>query len=170
LRGLHIGGEIVKEGWEIFNIRPGKGVDYVRHTENHMRFGAEAFHQIYASHVLEHINCRMVIGALKEWYRVLKSDGKLYVSVPDMDVICGLFLDKNISMENRVHLLEIIYGGHSNQYDFHLFGYDLDILIGVLEAAGFKNATKTQRFGIFADSSDLVLYGRTISLNLIVRK
>lgn len=170
MRKLHIGGEIVKDGWETFNSQPGEGVDYVGDASNLRRFPDETFDVVYASHVLEHFTGFGVLGVLKEWYRVLKDDGELYVSVPDLDYMCELFLDKNIGLDYRTKIVKMIYGAHDNPSNFHYFGFDLPILIAVLEAAGFQEATKTPSFGIFNDSSELLIHDRILSINLIVRK
>lgn len=169
-RQLHIGGTQVSPNWEIFNIQQDKGVDYVGDAENLKRFPDETFDKVYASHVLEHFDGRVITKVLTEWYRVLKPDGLLYLSVPDMDIICELFLDKALSLKSRIKLLNIIYGGHTDSYDYHYFGFDLQLLVGYLESAGFKGADKTEIFGIFADSSGILLHDKLISINVIARK
>ena len=169
-RQLHIGGTQVSPNWELFDIQQGKGVDYVGDAENLKRFPDETFDKVYASHVLEHFDGRIITKVLTEWCRVLKPDGLLYLSVPDMDVICELFLDKALNLKSRIKLLSMIYGGHTDSYDYHYFGFDLQLLVGYLESAGFKGADKTEIFGIFADSSGILLHDKLISINVIARK
>ena len=40
--------------------------------------------EIYSSELLEHLGRWEYMDALKEWYRVLKIEGKLIVEVPDL--------------------------------------------------------------------------------------
>lgn len=42
---------------------------------------------LYASHILEHNQIHTVEDTLKEWYRVLKPDGILMISVPDLKIL-----------------------------------------------------------------------------------
>ena len=170
MRKLHIGGTIPKEGWEIFNSQPEAYVDYVGDASNLKRFPDETFDIVYASHILEHFDGRSIVNTLKEWGRVLKNDGKLYISVTDLDVICKMFLDKNIGVELRVKLIKFIYGAHDHPDNYHYFGFDLDILVECLKAAGFQQLIKTQTFGIFNDTSELLICGVPVSLNVVVYK
>ena len=90
---LHIGGEIAKDGWTIFNIQKKKDVDIIGDLENLDQFSENSIDEIYASHVFEHIKIRNFLKILKNIHRILKQDGKLYISVPDMDIIFRLFLN-----------------------------------------------------------------------------
>jgi predicted SAM-dependent methyltransferase len=42
---------------------------------------------LYASHILEHSKIHTVEDTLKEWFRVLKPDGFLMISVPNLKVL-----------------------------------------------------------------------------------
>ncbi len=53
---LHIGGETVKEGWKLLNIQKNNGVDFVGDLSDLSQFSDESVEEIYASHVVEHIN------------------------------------------------------------------------------------------------------------------
>lgn len=104
VRKLHIGCEKPNPEWEIFNILPGENIDHVGDALNMSRFDDKTFDEIYASHILEHFDFTGSLQtALKEWHRVLKPEGKLYISVPDMDILCKLFLMKErFSCRNRI--------------------------------------------------------------------
>lgn len=43
---------------------------------------------IYSSHSLEHLNIRDGIKALRNWYKILREGGTLYLAVPDLREIC----------------------------------------------------------------------------------
>lgn len=151
----------------MLNIQPATGVDHVG-SANKLSFDDETFDEIYASHILEHVN-EEPHKVLTEWNRVLKPDGRLYISVPDMTYLCQLFVTiKN--MADRVKLLGIIFGGHTNEYDYHVYGYDKEILSKLLVSSGFVNVCSVEDFGIFNDCSKLKINDRILSINLEATK
>lgn len=70
-------------GFETLNVVWGLNVDYVARAERKLPFGSETFDLIYASHVLEHIPWYMVHDAVKEWVRILRTEGAIEIWVPD---------------------------------------------------------------------------------------
>ena len=80
---LHIGGELIKDDWKILNANKREGVDYVGDISDLSQFKTESIDEIYASHVLEHVTQNKALDTLKGIHRVLVTDGKLYLSVPD---------------------------------------------------------------------------------------
>jgi len=160
LRNLHIGGEqkCVHPNWEIFNIEDAEWVDHVGDACDLSRFEDETFDKVYASHVLEHFDynedCENSLHyALSEWIRVLKKGGKLFVSVPNLDRICELFIDKTVPFTDRMQLIRMIYGGHTDEHNYHYVGFDEELLISVFFNAGIKRVWHIENFGIFEDSS-----------------
>ena len=91
---LHIGGKEIKDGWKILNIQKNDGVDFVGSISDLSQFEDESIEEIYASHVVEHIDQKNIKKTLKGIYRVLKNGGKFYVSVPDLDILCRIFIEK----------------------------------------------------------------------------
>ena len=171
MRKLHIGGQVVADGWELFGIEKNIGVDHVGDAKDLSRFRDRAFGEIYSSHVLEHFDFRDMPIALKEWHRVLDSEGKLYLSVPNMDILSLLFLDKEkYSPQKRIKFLQMIYGGHVDEHDVHQIGFDKDILVEMIRQAGFAKCEIVKEFGIFKDCSTIEVDGQLISLNIIAYK
>ncbi len=171
-RKLHIGGKVRTEGWEVLDALPGHHVTHVCNANDLSQFSVNTFTEIYASHVVEHLDYKDELSAtLVEWLRVLKPSGKLYVSVPDLDVLSGMILDKKrLSVEERFFVMRMIFGGHGDQYDYHVTGLNEDFLTVFLRSAGYINITKVNTFGLFEDTSNLVYKDVSISLNLIARK
>jgi tetratricopeptide (TPR) repeat protein len=96
-RRLHIGGQVRTPGWEVLDANPGPCVDHVANASDLRGFEDNSFEQIYASHVVEHFDYRdQLVETLKEWYRVLTPTGTLCVSVPDLDVLARLFVDRTL--------------------------------------------------------------------------
>jgi predicted SAM-dependent methyltransferase len=171
-RKLHIGAKKVHEGWETLNITPFNGIDHVMDAKALGAFADNTFNVLYASHVLEHFDYKdEVLAVLKEWHRVLAPGGELLVSVPDLDVVCSLIIQRDrFSANERLQLMRMLFGGHCDQYDYHLTGFNSEILVGFLIQAGFSKVFKTRNFGLFKDTSTLCFKGELISLNIVAVK
>lgn len=171
-RKLHIGGKVRLDGWEVFNALPDDSVDHVGDARDLSRFMDNTFDKIYASHIVEHFDYVGELEAtLREWNRVLVPGGWLGISVPDLDTLAGIFLQRQaLSFEERFMVMRMIFGGHVNEYDHHKVGLSEDLLTGFLLLAGFVNIARTEAFGICGDSSDIKFKGISISLNMVAYK
>lgn len=171
-RKLHIGGTCACEGWEILNIQPGAWVDHIGQADDLSRFADQTFTTLYASHVLEHLDYQTSLPrALAEWHRVLTPGGTLHVSVPDLDILCQLFISRNeLNSQERFHVMRMMFGGHIDAHDFHQTGLNEDILGTYLSEAGFGGIERVESFGLFEDTSTFLFKDRLISLNLLAQK
>ncbi|MFA7240393.1 MAG: hypothetical protein WC091_09790 [Sulfuricellaceae bacterium] len=167
---LHIGGQQKKDGWKILDIEPRPEVDFIGCVTDLSKFGNNIFKDIYASHVLEHIPQAKMVNTLLELRRILRDDGRLMISVPDMDVLCRLFLDKTLSLDERFHVMRIIFGGQVDANDFHYVGLNMDLMVDLLRTTGFSRMKRVESFGLFNDTSDFTVKGVPISLNVEVWK
>jgi len=171
IRRLHIGGEERRDGWEILDANPGPQVDHQGDAADLSRFADATFSEIYASHVLEHFDFRYeVVEVLREWLRVLVPGGTLYVSVPDLERLCHLYVSPRLPAEVRADLMQMMFGGHRDHYDYHMAGFDEDSLGDYLQQAGFDAIQRVPGFGLFKDSSVVRTLGVPISLNLVARR
>jgi predicted SAM-dependent methyltransferase len=167
---LHIGGQERKGGWSVFNVQPGPHVDYVGDMRDLSRFSDASIENVYASHVLEHVNQSEVLPVLRGVHRVLASGGKFLISVPDLDVLCQLFISPQATQEVKWHIMRMMFGGQIDSHDFHYMGFNEQFLRDVLGQAGFATVHRAASFGIFQDTSDFRPYGVPISLNVIAVK
>lgn len=167
---LHLGGKEARAGWQILNIQPGPNVDYVGDIRDLQRFEDESFGEIYASHVLEHLNQQDFPKALKEIQRILSPGGRLYISVPDMDALCRAFLDPAYDINKKFHVMRILFGGQSDPFDYHQIGLNIDFMVHFLQLAGFYSVEQVESFDLFNDDSTITPLGTPISLNLIAVK
>jgi predicted SAM-dependent methyltransferase len=172
LRKLHIGGKTKMEGWEILDALPGPCVDHVCNANDLSQFPDGTFSDLYASHVVEHFDYMGELGeVLKTWNRVLAPGGRLYVSVPDMDILAALFLEKDrLSGDERFFVMRMMFGGHIDRYDHHAVGLNDVFLTAFLQGAGFVNIKRVEGFGLFQDTSTMVYKGVPISLNMTAEK
>jgi predicted SAM-dependent methyltransferase len=171
-RRLHVGGKVRMANWEIINAVPGDAVDHVGNAKDLSRFADGTFQAIYASHVLEHFDFSgEILHTLKEWNRVLEPGGKLMVSVPDLDVLAKLFIDKShFSTAERFYVMQMMFGGHVDRYDYHLAGVNQEFLAGWLAQAGFVNVRRVENFGLTNDTSSYLFKGHAVSLNVTAEK
>lgn len=104
---------------------------------------------IYSSHNIEHVHAHEVPQVLKEFLRVLKPDGFLVVTCPDLQTVCQLVAEDKLgdaaytSQAGPITPLDILYGhgaalaaGH--HYMAHKCGFTLKTLTQALQAAGFQ--------------------------------
>ncbi|KAG7381191.1 hypothetical protein PHYPSEUDO_006316 [Phytophthora pseudosyringae] len=169
---LHIGGHVHSPDWWIVDANDGDIVDFVMYISNLYAFPDGSVDTIYSSHVLEH--CTHGFGhelerTLSEWHRVLRPGGQLLVSVPNLFALATLFINESIPHQHRVWIMTVMYGGQIDQYDLHKVGFDEAILVAYLTQAGFCDVTRHDDFGLFDDSSVLVIYDIPISLNIQAR-
>jgi len=168
---LHIGGKEIKEGWSILNIQKNDGVDFIGDISDLSQFEDNSIDEIYASHVVEHINQKNIKKTLSGIHRVLTTNGKFYISVPDMDVLCRIFISKEAPTKVKFHVMRMMFGGQIDEFDFHYFGWNLEFLKDYLSSAGFKKIEKVKFFSIFNDTSNYAPYNEVpISLNIIAYK
>jgi predicted SAM-dependent methyltransferase len=164
---LHVGGVEPKLGWKILNIQPGPAVDFVGDCANLSRFPDGSVAELYASHVYEHLGYQDELPkAFAEVFRVLVPGGHFKFSVPDLETLSTLILRPGLTLHERLHVMRMMFGGQTDPYDFHKVGLTQELAYGFLGDAGFRQATRVTRFGLFDDTSDLEYLGVRISLNI----
>ncbi len=64
----------------------------------------------------------------------------------------------------------MMFGGHADQYDYHVVGLNEDFLTEFLSGTGFVNIRRVDGFGLFTDTSTFTFMRIPISLNMIAEK
>ncbi len=168
---LNIGGMEPHPGWKILNVQPGPHVDFVGNCTDLEQFPNNSVSEIYASHVLEHLSYK---GELKktilEAHRILAPNGVFKISVPDFEVLCQMFLQPGLDIEQRFHIMRMIFGGQEDAFDFHRVGLTWDFLCHFLQQSGFTRIQKIEEFGLFNDCSSIRFFGTLVSLNVEATK
>jgi len=168
---LHIGGWEPRPGWKILNIQQRDGVDYPGDIRDLSQFPDDHFDIVYASHVLEHISYQSELpGALRGIHRILRSAGRFLVSVPDLDILARMFVHEQSTKQDRFHIMRMMFGGQTDEHDFHCVGLNAEFLADYLSSVGFREIYRVPEFNIFNDASSLRYGGVLISLNLIAIK
>ncbi|NBQ30443.1 MAG: methyltransferase domain-containing protein [Proteobacteria bacterium] len=168
---LHIGGKVRAPGWKILDAIPADHVDIVADLRDLTAIGDSAFDAVYASHVLEHLSHRGELESVtRALHRILRVGGKLFVSVPDMDILSRLFSSDTISPGDKFAVMVKMFGGQSDKFDYHTIGLNQQFLMDYLFLGGFRDAYKVPAFGFFPDASSATVAGVPFSLNVVAIK
>lgn len=89
------------------------------------------------------------------------------IAVPDLETLSRMYLDRDLTLEQRWMVTRMMYGGQTDEYDYHMVGFDEGILTSVLMDVGFCHITRVGDFNLFQDASSVVYAGYAISLNLV---
>lgn len=92
---------------------------------------------VYSQECLEHIPWGEYQTVLQEWARLVQPGGRLRVEVPDFLAACRQVLETDTLEMDRA-IQQIIFGGQSNQYDFHYTGLTPRMLTEDMEKLGLK--------------------------------
>src|SRR5688572_24421576 len=167
---LHIGGTERKAGWKVLNIQPGEHVDHVGDLRDLSQFADASWDVVYASHVLEHLSYQGEVQAvLAGIRRILRPQGKLMISVPDLGVLCRLYVNPAATALDRLTIMRMMFGGQMDAHDFHYVGFSAELLATFLSDAGFQDLKQVSDFSLFSDTSTLRYGGVPISLNVVAR-
>jgi ubiquinone/menaquinone biosynthesis C-methylase UbiE len=112
---------------------------------------SESMDALYSSHNIEHLYPHEVKIALKEFLRVLKPDGYVVITCPDIQSVCALVAEDKLtdaaymSVSGAITPLDILYGlgtslEHGDLYMAHKTGFTKKTLSTELQKAGFAIA------------------------------
>jgi len=136
---LHIGcGKKYLKGYKHMDVIGFEHIDYVCDARNLSMIENESVAEIYACHVLEHVECNEVAAVLREWFRVLKAGGVIRLAVPDFESIMEAYLEH----KDLMLLQGLLYGGQTYDYNFHHIAFDYSMLNGLLVDAGFSDVKR----------------------------
>jgi hypothetical protein len=111
---------------------------------------------IYSSHNIEHVYAHQVIAVLKEFNRVLKSDGFVVVACPDLQSVCDAVAHDRLleplyqSAAGPITPLDILYGHRGaiaggNTFMAHKCGFTYKVLEDLFRQAGFDRTAGQHR-------------------------
>jgi SAM-dependent methyltransferase len=175
---LHLGcGSIRIDGYCNVDADFLPAVDIIDNVISLGKFESNFADQIYACHVLEHLDHNEVPRALARWFEVLRPGGELRISVPDIDRIVKIY-SKNwdhFQTSGNTPWIGLLYGGQLDPYDYHKTGFNFCWLSYLLEAAGFIAISEYPHDPHFISGvQDASLahepFGEFISLNVMARK
>lgn len=117
---------------------------------------------LFSSHNIEHLFVHEVPVALKEFRRVLKSDGFVVLTCPDLQGIAELIAADRLtdaaytSPAGPIRPVDMLFGfspsiAAGNRYMAHHCGFTKKVLIATLQAAGFASVAAARRPHPFYD-------------------
>ena len=129
---------------------------------------------VFSSHNIEHLYPHDVPTALAEFKRVLKPDGFVLITCPDLQSVCALVAQDKLtepayqSSQGPISPIDIIYGHRAamqagNLYMAHRCGFTKTVLSATLQVAGFSSLVKNRpehfdlwAFGSLIPDGDLI--------------
>lgn len=121
---------------------------------------AESVDAVFSSHTLEHLYAHEVPLALREMRRVLKPDGFMLSTVPDLQSAARMIADDRLfdtayeSPAGAIAPFDILYSyrgfvGRDRPYMAHHGGFTLTTLLAALKAAEFASIAGIRREAAF---------------------
>lgn len=178
-RDLHLGcGGRRAPGHCNVDITPQDSVDICDNVMTLERFPDDYASSIYACHVLEHFSHAEAVEVLKTWFRVLAPGGVIRISVPDIDRIVQTYMKnwKHFQTDGHSPWIGLLYGGQTDQYDFHKTGWNYCWMRHIMRGIGFVEIEEYPHEphfigGDFWDNSLVhAPFDDFLSLNVIARK
>ncbi len=158
---LHVGcGPQTKAGLKGFNnndwreirldIDPSVTPDIVGSLTDMSAVESESMDALFSSHNIEHLYPHEVPIALREFHRVLKPNGFVVLTCPDLQSVCQAVAQDRLleplyqSPAGAISALDILYGhrgyiAQGNHYMAHKCGFTFKALCGAFGEAGFKS-------------------------------
>ncbi|MEZ5976934.1 MAG: methyltransferase domain-containing protein [Planctomycetota bacterium] len=144
LARLHLGcGSERREGWINVDTNPQVSPDVVADAFDLHMLGDASIDVIEANHLFEHMTYDQALAALREWRRVLKPSGELYLELPDLEA-CIRILGRYTDDRGYDMGLGGMYGwppliAEQGAAQIHKWGWTRSALGKALADAGFAN-------------------------------
>lgn len=135
---LHLGsGARTLNGFYSIDIEGHSNVDYVQDIRDLSNFLSGTITEIYTSHSFEYFDRLDAELVLTEWKRVLKKEGKIYITVPDFKSLIKIYE----SSGELGKILGPLFGrwknAGNNAIIYHRTVWDFNSLSLALSKAGF---------------------------------
>lgn len=145
-----------KGEWVILDVQDGADIKHDLNSNKPIPIKDNSVDNIFCSHTLEHIEPRNIIIVLKDFYRVLKPNGKCRIIVPDVLYGIKLYLNNPKELSNNKYCMKDehlpntcmarlsawFYTENKGLRTGHRIGFDEELLRKVIETANFKTIKK----------------------------
>lgn len=106
--------------------------------------GDQTIDYIVAWHIIEHVGLHENASLIKEWIRVLKPGGKLFIACPDLSKIAKHLVDRDGPWEQWYICMVNLFGPYNGSIgDYHKWGYNEEELKKLLTENGFGSVNPT---------------------------
>ena len=139
---IHLGcGNVRIPGFINIDLTQSEAVDLQSDIRYLSSFSPNSVDLIYACNVLEHFKLYEIRAVLKRWRSLLKDDGILRVSVPDLEALFKYY----VKTKDLNGIYPSLFSCQGKPFSFHYWGWDFKTLKSDLEEIGFKNIRKYDR-------------------------
>lgn len=132
-----------------FDIDPSVQPDVIGTLTDMSAIDSDSVDAVYSSHNIEHLYPHEVPLALTEIFRVLKPNGFLLLTCPDIQSVCEMVAKDQLteplynSPAGPISAIDILYGhrgfmAKGNLFMAHRCGFTFKVLTGTVIAQGFK--------------------------------
>ena len=139
-----------------FDIDPKAEPDIVGTMTDMSAVPDGSFDALFSSHNIEHLYPHEVPTALGEFRRVLRPDGFVVITCPDLKSVCALVAQDKltepayVSPAGPIAPIDILYGfrqsmARGNLYMAHRCGFTQNVLVASLREAGFTKVISGAR-------------------------
>ena len=164
---LHVGcGPQTKTGlkgfdsveWEEirFDIDANVNPDIIGSLTDMRQVDDQSVDAVYSSHNIEHVFAHEIPTVLREFRRVLRADGIVVITCPDLQSVCAAVANDRlleplyVSPAGPISAIDILYGHRGfiaggNTYMAHKCGFTLSTLQSCFIEAGFANTAGGRR-------------------------
>jgi predicted SAM-dependent methyltransferase len=140
-------GPLAPFGWVNSDIEAGPGIDVVADIRKGLPFPDNHFDYIVSIHVLPELAYRELDPALQELRRVLKPNGVLRLSLPDLDLAINAYRSKDVdyfligddevkSLAGKM-IVQLLWYGRSRSM------YTWEFTKELLERTGYREVTRS---------------------------
>lgn len=144
-------------------------VDWVAEAHDLSFAEDETVVAIYASHVLEYYDRYEAVDVLKEWNRILRPSGEIWISVPNFEILSDLYTYDNFPLYEIIGPLFGRMEGKNGQKIYHKTVYDASTLANMLIDTGFSKPQEyhPKEEGVPGDDYSMAKKGgKLISINM----
>lgn len=138
------------------DINPEAKPDIVGSMTDMKQVKAASVDAIYSSHNIEHLYPHEVGVAIQEFRRVLKPNGILVLTCPDLQSVCALVAENQLtepaynSPAGPISPVDILFGHRASLQAGHLYmahrcGFTEKVLVGTFKQAGFHSVASARR-------------------------
>jgi predicted SAM-dependent methyltransferase len=152
------------EAWQELrlDINPSVKPDIVGSMTDMSELADQSVDAIFSSHNLEHLYAHEVGLAINEFKRVLKPDGFLVLTCPDLQSVCAAVADNRLtdvayqSSVGPIAAIDMLYGHRAflkagQTHMAHRCGFTEKVLVGTFKQGGFRSVASVRRQPPFYD-------------------
>ena len=156
IRKLHIGcGDHLLDGWLNVDLFPESPIVLHLDATEPFPFGNEEFDFVFSEHMIEHVSYAQGAHMLSECYRIMRNNGKIRISTPDLAFLIALYKEgkSDLQKEYMKWATDQFIGSAPSCADTfvinnfvrdwgHQFIYDEKTMAAALKKAQFSRVTR----------------------------